>query len=313
VKLIFAGTPEFAAKHLEALLNSHHEICAVYTQPDRPKGRGLKTIASPVKQVLLDSGKDIPIKQPKTLRSAEVQAEMAALNADLMIVVAYGLISPKEVLAIPKLGCINVHASLLPRWRGAAPIQMAVLSGDKESGVTIMQMDEGLDTGDMLLKATCEITDKDTGESLHDKLAEIGPQALLDALAKMEAGELVAEKQDDSLTCYAHKLSKAQAQIDWSKSATEIDCMIRAFNSWPVAFTHFDDKVVRVWQASTLLETTSAQPGEIVEVSKKAIKVATGDGVLQLERLQLPGSKAMSVADILNGNKIQFNVGSIFK
>ena len=308
MKIIFAGTPQFAAVHLQALLNSPHQVCAVYTQPDKPKGRGRKSTASPVKQLAEDN--NIPVMQPKTLRDQQAQEDLANFNADLMVVVAYGLILPKVVLNTPRYGCINVHASLLPRWRGAAPLQHAILAGDKMTGVTIMQMDEGLDTGDMLYKIQCEITDEDTSASLHDKLAEQGSKALLKTLDLLVAGKLTPEKQDEAEACYAHKLTKAQANIDWHQSALEIDQAIRAYNPWPVAYTHYHGEVIRVWQAEKINQTyPSAKPGTIVDITKHALVVMTGEGVLQLTKLQISGSKILSVVDIINGNKVDFQIG----
>ena len=225
LRIVFAGTPEFAAEHLKALLASPYDIVAVYTQPDRPAGRGQKLMPSPVKQLALEH--NIPVLQPPTLRNAEAQAELAALKPDLLVVVAYGLILPQGVLDIPRLGCINSHASLLPRWRGAAPIQRAVEAGDSESGVTVMRMEAGLDTGPMLLKVTTPITAADTGGSLHDRLAELGPPAVIQAIAGLAAGTLEGEVQDDSLATYAHKLNKDEARIDWSRPAVELERLVR--------------------------------------------------------------------------------------
>lgn len=307
MKIIFAGTPEFAATHLQALLNSNHEIIAVYTQPDRPAGRGRQLTASPVKTLALQH--NLPMMQPKTLRDEIEQKKLAELNADLMIVVAYGLILPQVVLQTPRFGCFNVHASLLPRWRGAAPIQHAILAGDHETGVTIMQMDVGLDTGDMLYKITCPILNTDTGETLHDRLAEIGPQALLHTLDLLNNKQLSPEKQDDTLTCYAHKLEKAQADILWEKEAIEIDRMIRAFNSWPIAFSHYQNQVIRIWQASVINENTNATPGTILKISTNGIDIACGKNILRLEKIQLAGGRPLMVADILRGHANMFTAG----
>jgi len=235
LRIVFAGTPEFAAEHLKALLDSPHEIVAVYTQPDRPAGRGQKLMPSPVKQLAAQHG--LPVLQPPTLRAPEAQAELAALQPDLMVVVAYGLILPQAVLDIPRLGCINSHASLLPRWRGAAPIQRAVQAGDAESGVTVMQMEAGLDTGPMLLKVSTPISAEDTGGSLHDRLARLGPPAVVEAIAGLAAGTLKGEVQNDALATYAHKLSKDEAKLDWSRPAVELERAVRAFDPWPVCHT----------------------------------------------------------------------------
>ena len=298
LNIIFAGTPDFAARHLQALINSHHNVIAVYTQPDRPAGRGKKLTASPVKELAVSH--DIPVYQPGSLRKEPAQQELAALNADIMVVVAYGLILPKVVLDTPRLGCINVHGSILPRWRGAAPIQRALWAGDKETGVTIMQMDVGLDTGDMLLKTYLPIEDEDTSATLYEKLAQQGPDALLKALEGLANGTLAAEKQDEALANYAEKLSKEEARLDWSKSATQLWQEVRAFNPWPVSYFEHQDNTIKVWQTQVSTTSSNAAPGTIISASKKGIEVATGDGVLTLLSMQLPGKKPLSVADILN-------------
>ncbi|NNM60160.1 MAG: methionyl-tRNA formyltransferase [Legionellales bacterium] len=303
--IIFAGTPEFAETILLALIEAEFPILAVYTRQDKPAGRGQKLLASPVKQAAL--AHLIPVIQPKTLRDPTAQAELAAFQADLMIVAAYGLILPQAVLDLPRLGCINVHGSLLPRWRGAAPIQRAVLTGDSETGITIMQMDAGLDTGDMLHKHVCPILDEDTSGSLHDKLASIGAIALLDALEKLQQGNLVAEKQDEAQATYAHKLEKDEAKIDWYSSAETIGRQVRAFNPWPIAHTTLDDKILRIWQTVVLTETTHALPGTILHVDKKGLDIATGHGILRILMMQLPNQKVLSVADILNGHPTLLN------
>ncbi|MGR6500381.1 methionyl-tRNA formyltransferase [Shewanella sp. Koi 1] len=298
LNIIFAGTPDFAARHLQALINSHHNVIAVYTQPDRPAGRGKKLTASPVKELAVSH--NIPVYQPGSLRKEPAQQELAALNADIMVVVAYGLILPKVVLDTPRLGCINVHGSILPRWRGAAPIQRALWAGDKETGVTIMQMDVGLDTGDMLLKTYLPIEDDDTSATLYEKLALQGPDALLQALEGLANGTLTAEKQDEALANYAEKLSKEEARLDWSKSATQLWQEVRAFNPWPVSYFEHQGNTIKVWQTNVSTTSSNAAPGTIISASKKGIEVATGDGVLTLLNMQLPGKKPLSVADILN-------------
>lgn len=298
LNIIFAGTPDFAARHLQALINSHHNVIAVYTQPDRPAGRGKKLTASPVKELAVSH--DIPVYQPGSLRKEPAQQELAALNADIMVVVAYGLILPKVVLDTPRLGCINVHGSILPRWRGAAPIQRALWAGDKETGVTIMQMDVGLDTGDMLLKTYLPIEDDDTSATLYEKLALQGPDALLQALEGLANGTLTAEKQDEALANYAEKLSKEEARLDWRKSATQLWQEVRAFNPWPVSYFEHQGNTIKVWQTQVSTTSTNAAPGTIISASKKGIEIATGDGVLTLLSMQLPGKKPLSVADILN-------------
>ena len=308
LKLIFAGTPDFAARHLAALLSSGHEVVAVYTQPDKPAGRGQKLTASPVKELAL--AHDLPVYQPASLRNEAAQAELAALGADLMVVVAYGLILPKAVLDTPRLGCINVHGSLLPRWRGAAPIQRSIWAGDAETGVTIMQMDVGLDTGAMIRKVSCTIASDETSASLYDKLAELGPQALVDTLDAMAAGDTTAEAQDDALANYAQKLSKEEARIDWSMEAVAIERCIRAFNPWPISWFEVADQTIKVWQAE-VIDSDHGQPvGTLLKADKQGIDVATGKGVLRLLTLQPPGKKAMSVPDLLNSRRDWFEPGT---
>lgn len=308
LKLIFAGTPDFAARHLAALLSSDHEVVAVYTQPDKPAGRGQKLTASPVKDLAL--AHDLPVYQPASLRNEEAQAELAALGADLMVVVAYGLILPEAVLDTPRLGCLNVHGSLLPRWRGAAPIQRAIWAGDRETGVTIMQMDVGLDTGAMIRKVSCTIASDETSASLYDKLAELGPQALVDTLNAMAAGDTTAEVQDDALANYAQKLSKEEARIDWSMEAVAIERCIRAFNPWPISWFEVADQTIKVWQAE-VIDSDHGQPiGTLLKTDKQGIDVATGKGVLRLLTLQPPGKKAMSVPDLLNSRRDWFEPGT---
>ncbi len=313
MRIIFAGTPDFSVGCLQALLDSEHEVCAVYSQPDRPAGRGRKCTASPVKQCALDN--NIAVYQPERLDVSAID-ELVVLNADLMIVVAYGLILPKAVLVAPKLGCLNVHASLLPRWRGAAPIQRAILAGDAISGITIMQMDEGLDTGAMLLKRETSINQEDNGGSLHDRLANLGAEALIDALHALhglQQGRLHAEPQDDALSCYAAKLNKQEARIDWGLPALQLERQIRAFNPWPVSQCSWKDKTLRLWQAKCLecdsitesnLRDQDSAPGTVLNSSANGIDVMTGDGVLRLLALQLPGKRPMSVADFVNGRNL---------
>lgn len=307
LRIIFAGTPDFAACHLAALLASHHQVVAVYTQPDRPAGRGKKLTASPVKQ--LAEQHQLPIQQPASLKSPEAQAVLRQYQADVMVVVAYGLILPQAVLDTPRLGCLNVHGSLLPRWRGAAPIQRAIWAGDSETGVTIMQMDKGLDTGAMLHKAALPITADDTSASLYNKLAEFGPEALLYTLDRLT--QLTAQPQDDSLANYAQKLSKEEARIDWQLGAAQLERCVRAFNPWPVSFFEHQQQAIKVWAASCLPATSQARPGTIIASSKAGIDVTTGDGVLRISQLQLPGKKAMAAADVLNARQEWFNEGVV--
>ncbi|MDH0749393.1 methionyl-tRNA formyltransferase [Pseudomonas sp. GD03842] len=307
LRIVFAGTPEFAAEHLKALLDSPHEVVAVYTQPDRPAGRGQKLMPSPVKQLALQHA--IPVRQPPTLRAPEAQAELAALQPDLMVVVAYGLILPQGVLDIPRLGCINSHASLLPRWRGAAPIQRAVEAGDAESGVTVMRMEAGLDTGPMLLKVTTPISADDTGGRLHDRLAELGPHAVVQAIAGLANGTLVGEVQDDSLATYAHKLNKDEARIDWSRPADELERRVRAFNPWPICHSTLNGETLKVLAAQ--VAEGRGEPGTILDASKEGLLVACGQNALRLTRLQLPGGKPLGFADLFNSRREKFATGTV--
>lgn len=306
LRIVFAGTPEFAAAHLQAMLNADLNIVAVYSQPDRPAGRGQKLHASAVKELALQHG--LPVYQPASLRDSQAQQELAALNADLLVVVAYGLILPQAVLEMPRLGCINSHASLLPRWRGAAPIQRAIEAGDSESGVTVMQMEAGLDTGPMLLKVATSISTGDTGGSLHDRLAELGPQAVLQAIELLAHGNAHGDLQDDTLATYAHKLTKADARIDWQQPAIELDRLIRAFNPWPLAHAVWQQQTLKIL-AATATDDHGA-PGRILECSKAGLLVGCGTGALLLTRLQLPGGKPLSFADLYNARRDQFAPGS---
>ncbi|WDD99130.1 methionyl-tRNA formyltransferase [Thalassomonas actiniarum] len=311
LNIIFAGTPDFAAEHLKALIASEHNVVAVYCPVDRPAGRGKKLTACATKVLAMEH--NIPVEQPLNFKEVADKQKLSEYQADVMVVVAYGLLLPTVILETPRLGCINVHGSLLPQWRGAAPIQRSLEAGDAETGVTIMQMDKGLDTGDMILKASCAITDTDTSASLYNKLAELGPKALLDTLTLMAGDSYPREKQDDDLATYAAKLDKTEAELNWQLSATELHRKIRAYIPWPVAqFTyHENDKAhkIRIWQASVLEKTTDKTPGTILAAGKSGIEVATADGVLNLESLQLPGKKALGVQDILNGRGDWFSPG----
>ena len=309
LKIIFAGTPDFAAKHLQALLNSPHQVIGVFTQPDKPAGRGNKLTASPVKQLALQN--NLPVYQPISLKDSANQQIIADLNADIMIVVAYGLILPQTVLDMPKYGCLNVHGSLLPRWRGAAPIQRACWAGDTETGITIMQMDVGLDTGDMLYKEKCHIEDDDTSATLYNKLAQIGPDALLKTLKLIIEGKAKPEKQNESQVTYATKLSKQEAKLDWNLTATQLERCIRAFNPWPVSYFEINGELIKVWQANVISETTDKTPGTILQADKSGIQIATQDGVINMTLLQPAGKKPMSAQDFLNSRKAWFIVGNI--
>ena len=308
LKIVFAGTPDFAARHLAALLSSPHQVVAVYTQPDRPAGRGKKITASPVKTLALEH--DIPVYQPQNFKSEQAKQDLANINADLMVVVAYGLLLPQAVLDIPTLGCVNVHGSILPKWRGAAPIQRSIWAGDKQTGVTIMQMDIGLDTGDILKIATLPIDRKDTSASMYQKLAELGPKALTECLADIANGSATPEKQNNDKANYAEKLSKQEAHIQWNDSAEHIERCVRAFNPWPISHFVAADKSIKVWQSRVIERQTSQAPGIILQADKTGIYVSTGKDVLVLEQIQIPGKKAMSIQDILNSRADWFEVGT---
>jgi len=319
LRIIFAGTPDFAAIALNTLIKSckdnNLEVIAVYTQPDRPAGRGRQLKASPVKELALQHS--IAVYQPINFKEQTELDILQQLKPDLMIVAAYGIILPLQVLTTPTQGCINIHASLLPRWRGAAPIQRAIIAGDTQTGITIMQMDVGLDTGDMILTKACGIEATDSGSSLHDKLAALGADAMLEAIKLIQKNALTTTKQDNSLACYAHKLNKEEALINWQHSAEGIARQVRAFNSWPVAQTHFDEKIIRIWQAHTtandsLSKKVQIMPGEILDINNNGIIVACGQGCIEITDLQLSGAKRMSVKALLNGRPDFFNVGQSF-
>jgi methionyl-tRNA formyltransferase len=307
LSLIFAGTPEFSVPALEALVASRHRVLAVYTQPDRPAGRGQQVTMSAVKQCALKH--QLPVEQPHTLKDPAAVERLAQYKADLMIVVAYGLLLPKNVLDTPRLGCVNIHASILPRWRGAAPIQRAIQAGDKQSGVTIMQMDVGLDTGPMLLERVTPLDARETGESLHDRLSKLGAEAVLEAIDAIAAGIAKPVEQPKEGATYAAKIKKEEALIDWSKSAIEIDRHVRAFNPWPIAETRWNGQQLRIWEAAPLDKKSSAAPGTVVATSSDGIEVATGEGTLQLTRVQASGRKAMPAADFLRAHRPE---GAVF-
>lgn len=299
MKIIFAGTPAFAVPSLQMLLNSKHDICAVYTQPDRPSGRGRHLHFSPVKELALSAG--IPVFQPLTLKTDNDFQQMDALNADLIVVVAYGMILTQAILDLPKYGCINVHASLLPRWRGAAPIQRALMAGDKKTGVTIMQIVRQLDAGDILHKEEYEIGANDTSGDVHDKLAGLGAIGLARVLDRLEQGALQAEPQDEALVTYAEKLDKSEAIIDWTQPAERIAAKVRGLNAWPVAQTHCQGQALRIWRAEALDRVTDKAPGTVI-CNHKVMDVATGKGCLRLYEVQLPGGKRMTVDAFLNAH-----------
>lgn len=309
-RLCFAGTPQFAVPALTALLAGGYQVVAVYTQPDRPAGRGRQAQASPIKQAAAAAG--IAVYQPESLRSAAAVADLRALAPDLMIVAAYGLLLPPAVLAVPRLGCINIHASLLPRWRGAAPIQRALAAGDPETGISIMQMEAGLDTGPVYTTRAIPIDPRETGGGLHDRLAELGAATLLDALPGLLAGRLVAMPQSAAQATYAPKLSKAEARIDWTRPALEIDRLIRAFTPWPVAETRLGSEILRLWEAhphDPIAGQSAARPGQVLAAARAGIDVATGAGVLRITRLQAPGKRPLAAADFLNARDL---TGALF-
>lgn len=305
MKVIFMGTPDFSVGTLEALIEAGHEVALVVTQPDKPKGRGGKMQYTPVKEVAV--AYNIPVYQPKRIREPECIEELRKYNADIMVVIAFGQILPKEILEMTPYGCVNVHASLLPSYRGAAPIQWAVINGEKVSGVTTMQMNEGLDTGDMLLKVEIPLDEKETGGSLHDKLAEAGARLCVETLDALKAGTVTPEKQGDSPTAYAKMLDKHMGKIDWKMSAKEIERLIRGLNPWPSAYTRWNenDKGMKIWEAEVAEGQTDKAAGTVVEVAKDGFFVQTGDGLLKITALQIPGKKRMDAAAFLRGYQME--------
>ena len=303
MRIIFMGTPDFSVGTLEALVEAGHEVCLVVTQPDKPKGRGKEMQYTPVKEAALKHG--IEVYQPRRIREAECVEKLRQYNADIMVVIAFGQIIPKEILEMVPYGCVNVHASLLPKYRGAAPIQWSIIDGEVVRGVTTMQMDEGLDTGDMLLKTEVPITAEETGESLHDKLAKAGAALCVETLAKLQEGSIVPEKQGESPTAYAKMLDKKLGNIDWTKSAVEIERLVRGLNSWPSAYTYWNKKVVKIWKASVTDENSNEQAGTVVKVEKDGFYVQTGNGLLKVLELQIPGKKRMDAGAFLRGYTIE--------
>ena len=303
MRIIFMGTPDFSVGTLEALVEAGHEVCLVVTQPDKPKGRGKEMQYTPVKEAALKYG--IEVYQPRRIREAECVEKLRQYNADIMVVIAFGQIIPKEILEMVPYGCVNVHASLLPKYRGAAPIQWSIIDGEAVTGVTTMQMDEGLDTGDMLLKTEVPITAEETGESLHDKLAKAGAALCVETLAKLQEGSIVPEKQGESPTAYAKMLDKKLGNIDWTKSAVEIERLVRGLNSWPSAYTYWNKKVVKIWKASVTDENSNEQVGTVVKVEKDGFYVQTGNGLLKVLELQIPGKKRMDAGAFLRGYTIE--------
>lgn len=303
MKIVFAGTPDFAAAHLRALIDAKFDVIAAYTQPDRPAGRGKKLTPSAVKTLALQH--NIPVEQPLNFKDESAVETLAKYDADVMVVVAYGLILPKSVLQTPKQGCLNVHGSILPKWRGAAPIQRSLWAGDKETGVTIMQMDEGLDTGDILAVEKTAISDQDTSASLYQKLAEIGPRALISTLHKLSS--ITPIKQDDEQATYAKKLSKEEAKLDWNMGADQLSRNVRAFNPWPVAWFKYNDQNIKVWQASVV--DAQGKNGQILDYSKLGLTIACEQSAIRITSLQLPNKKPQMVSDIYNGNATLFTSG----
>jgi methionyl-tRNA formyltransferase len=302
LRIVFAGTPEFAVPALDALHAAGHELVAVYTQPDRPAGRGQSLTASPVKRRALERG--LVVEQPASLKAADAITRLREFHADLMVVVAYGLILPQAVLDVPRLGAWNIHASLLPRWRGAAPIQRAILAGDTATGITIMQMEAGLDTGPILLVRETPIGPREHASSLHDRLAALGAEAIVAAIDEWQAGRVTPRAQPSDGATYATKLRKDEACIDWRQAAAAIDAQVRAFNPWPVAETRWDGRQLRIWQSEPESTITTAVPGTVLESAGDRCVVATGAGTLRLKQVQLAGRRAMSAAEFLNANDL---------
>ena len=302
MKIIFMGTPDFSVGSLEALVAADHQVVLVVTQPDKPKGRGKEMQMTPVKECALKH--NIPVFQPVKVKDAEAVETLRSYGADAFIVAAFGQILSEEILTMPKYGCINIHASLLPKYRGAGPIQWVILDGEKETGITIMQMDKGIDTGDMLLQRVVPIDEKETGDSLHDKLARAGAELIVEALSKIEAGEITPVKQNDAESCYAKMLQKSMGRIDWEKDAKQIERMVRGLNSWPSAYTTYHGKNLKIWESSVCENDKlpeNAKPGMITAVEKDAFYVQTGEKTLKVTSVQLEGKKRMAVKEFLLG------------
>lgn len=302
MKIIYMGTPDFSVAPLEAIIRAGHEVTAVVTQPDKQKGRGKEVQMTPVKECALSHG--IPVLQPVKIKEPEAVAELKKYPADIFVVAAFGQLLTEEILNMPKFGCINIHASLLPAYRGAAPIQRVIINGEEKTGVTIQQMAKGLDTGDMLLKKEISIDPKETGGSLHDKLSAAGAELIVEALSKIEKGEVVPEKQDDALSCYAKKLDKAMGLIDFDQSAVSIERLIRGLNPWPSAYTLYKGKTLKIWEADVVPLEKKEEPGTVVFVAKDFFDIATKEGALRVKSLQLEGKKKVAVKDFLLGYEI---------
>ena len=303
MKIVYMGTPDFAVAPLEALIQAGHQVTAVVTQPDKQRGRGKEVQMTPVKECALKHG--IPVFQPIKIKEKEAVDRLREYPADIFVIAAFGQLLSEEILKMPPFGCVNIHASLLPAYRGAAPIQWVILNGEKETGVTIMQMEKGLDTGDMLLKKAIPIEPKETGESLHDKLMEIGAELIVEALPLIESGAIIPEKQEDSKSSYASRLNKEMGHIDWNKDAEELERLVRGLNSWPSAYTSYRGKTLKIWEADVIGEQSGKLPGEITQVGKDFVDVACGKDILRIYSLQLEGKKRMAVKDFLLGYEIK--------
>ncbi|PHV71896.1 methionyl-tRNA formyltransferase [Sporanaerobium hydrogeniformans] len=303
MRVVFMGTPDFAVPTLQMLIDEGHTLCAVVTQPDKPKGRGKKEAMPPIKELALRY--NLPVLQPQRIRGDEAFfTHIQSLNPDIIVVVAFGQILPESILTIPKYGCINIHGSLLPKYRGAAPIQWSIINGEDLTGVTIMYMDKGMDTGDMLLKKEIPITKEDTYETLHGKMKEVGAKALLEAMPLIVAGGDSREKQEEAESTYAPMIQKSLGEMDWSKPATTLDCLIRGLNPWPVCYTTYKGEVMKVWKAKVLLDTSNEKPGTLLKVDKEGLQVQTGVGSLLIEELQMPNKKRMPVSEYIKGNTL---------
>lgn len=310
MKVVFMGTPDFAVDALQAIIEAGHEVTAVVTQPDKPKGRGKEMQATPVKTCALEH--HIPVFQPVKVKEPEAVEILRSYEADIFVVVAFGQILSEEILQMPKYGCVNIHASLLPKYRGAGPIQWAIIDGEKETGITIQQMDKGVDTGDILFQCVVPIDAKETGESLFEKLAKAGAALIVEALPKIEAGEVTPRKQDESQASHAKMLQKSMSRIDWNRKAAELDCLIRGMISWPGASSGYHGKTLKIWQQEPVAKDqlpaealAGAEPGTVIAVEKDAIYVQTGEGALKLTEVQLEGKKRMAVKDFLLGYPVQ--------